>query len=422
MSVATSSPTESPVRALFRLPAYRDVFVGSLLWHTNRWGSLFAATLLLTQSGASPLRIQVIGALFFAPLLLGALAARAFAALATPRDVVLTMQLVVLPVQVLMVTAVALDAVHTWMTAAFMVIVGMGNTVNMTSQRLLIHETAGDGLAPAALTIEPVLSGIGSMTGSFGAGVLVDHLGRAASFAVLPLLGGVCVALTLRLPRVHEPLRGGPRTRVSDRRHGLVRTLAQQPGFALLLAVTVVMNLLVFGYTTLVPKVAESFSDSASLAGLLTAAVGLGQLVGGVVVAAVTVRRRGLLLVAGSASGIVGVLLFAAAPTAPLALLALFGAGLGQSGFSAMQSVMAVESPDPGVRSATLGSVSTAVGAMPMGMLLIGLVAQWQGARGGVVLTSTTGLLLLLAAAAVWRSSWRRTPAPSTPPPAGETT
>jgi hypothetical protein len=74
------------------LPGYRLLAIGSLLWHLNRWGSLFATTLLLTDDGALPLEIQLVGALFFAPFLLGALAAAVFRTIGNPRSIVLGMQ------------------------------------------------------------------------------------------------------------------------------------------------------------------------------------------------------------------------------------------------------------------------------------------------------------------------------------------
>jgi hypothetical protein len=77
---------------LASLPGYRLLAIGSLLWHLNRWGSLFATTLLLTDDGASPLEIQLVGALFFAPFLLGALAAAVFRTIGNPRSIVLGMQ------------------------------------------------------------------------------------------------------------------------------------------------------------------------------------------------------------------------------------------------------------------------------------------------------------------------------------------
>jgi len=399
VTVTAARRADRGLAALLRRPGYGTVAVGSLLWHTNRWGSLFAVTLLLTRQGASPLRIQVIGALFFAPLLLGAAATRSLAT-AAPRTVVLAAQLVLLPVQGAMCVLVALGRVETWTTAGFMLLVGLGNTVNMTSQRLLVHEAAGSRHAPAALKLEPVLSGIGWMVGSLGAGVLMDRHGSAAAFGILAVLDGVCVVLTVRTPvtphRRPAPTEGGRSLRT-------LAVIRRSPGLASMIGVTLVMNLLVFGYTSLVPKLSQDFTASAAVAGLLAAAAGLGQLAGGLVIASVPVGRRGVVLFAGSGIAIVGVVAVALAGSPAVAFGCLLVAGLGQSGFSAMQSVIAVDLPHDQGRSVALGAVSTAVGAMPLGMLLTGALSQWLGVRHGLLVAAGTGMVLLVAVAAATR-------------------
>jgi hypothetical protein len=96
---------------------------------------------------------------------------------------------------------VSADVVRLWTSALFMLVVGMGNAVNMTSQRLMIHDRVGASYGPTAMAVEPLLSGGASMIASFGAGVLVDFVGHAAMFGVLGALALGCVVLTLRVPR-----------------------------------------------------------------------------------------------------------------------------------------------------------------------------------------------------------------------------
>jgi hypothetical protein len=296
---------------------------------------------------------------------------------------------------------VSADVVRLWTSALFMLVVGMGNAVNMTSQRLMIHDRVGASYGPTAMAVEPLLSGGASMIASFGAGVLVDFVGHAAMFGVLGALALGCVVLTLRVPRSAALTgRAGTSGGQAIRPKRLVQTM---PAVAVLIAVTITTNLCVLGYQPLVPKLAERFSSSATLAGSLTAAAGFGQLLGGVVIAARVTRHRLVLLLAGSATTILGIAVFGLAANAAVAFAGLFVAGLGQSAFSAMQSVLAVEPPDPAVRLAVLGTVTTAVGAMPVGMVIIGGAAEWLGARGGALLVNLIGLGVLAMVAVLAR-------------------
>ncbi|MDT5194974.1 MAG: hypothetical protein QOH20_1728, partial [Mycobacterium sp.] len=59
------------LRSMLQVPGYRNLFMSSLIWHTTRWGGLFTTSYLLTQIADSPILNQVVGALFFVPMLLG---------------------------------------------------------------------------------------------------------------------------------------------------------------------------------------------------------------------------------------------------------------------------------------------------------------------------------------------------------------
>lgn len=392
------------ISQLLKVDGYPTIVAGSLLWHVSRWGSLFATVLLVTRAGVSPLHIQLVSALFFAPLLAGAPLSKLFDRLAPPRTVVLTMQIVTVVMQCLLFVAVLVDFTPPWATALFVAAMGLGNTVNMTSQRMLVHDHVGDELAHIALAVEPLLAGVGMMVGSAGAGVMLGWRGDPASFGSLILIGLACIVLTLRIPieTVEHDEDELPAFKT-----GMKELFAGHPTLPALLAVTIVMNLFVFGYLTLVPKMVEAFTVDPSLIGLLGAAAGMGQLVGGLVIAIWSVRRRSLLLFAGSTVAILGVLVFALSSSVAVSFIALFTAGVGQSGFSAMQSVMTVEVSDPAIRATALGTVTTAVGANPLGVVLIGAFSQGLGARGGVLLAALIGLALLGGVTLIWRSTLR---------------
>jgi MFS family permease len=131
------------LRSLLRVPGYRNLFLSSLIWHTTRWGALFTTSYLLTQIADAPLLNQVVGALFFVPMLLGGFFAGAISDRFERKRLILVVQLVLIPVEFLMFAAVQSGRVEVWMTFPFMFFVGIGGLVNMTAQRPLIYETVG---------------------------------------------------------------------------------------------------------------------------------------------------------------------------------------------------------------------------------------------------------------------------------------
>jgi predicted MFS family arabinose efflux permease len=161
--------------------------------------------------------------------------------------------------------------------------------------------------------------------------------------------------------------------------------------------VTVVVNLFHFSFLPLIPVVAKGFGASALMTGVLGSAQGCGQLVGCLMLAARPVERHGRVFVGGSVVALVGMLLFGLAPVVVAAGLALLLAGFGSSGFAAMQSLIAIESVTETERGAALGLVSTAIGALPIGMLLLGGVSQVLGPRPTLVASAVAGLGSLAA-------------------------
>lgn len=82
----------------------------------------------------------------------------------------------------------------------------------------------------------------------------------------------------------------------------------------------------------------------------------------------------------------------------PGAVLALMMAGMGIAGFATMQSTLVMVAAGPEMRGRALGMMSMAIGALPFGLIGVGLIAQEIGASGAVMISAGTGL----AGIALW--------------------
>jgi predicted MFS family arabinose efflux permease len=389
--------TEGTMIALARVPGYPCLCASSLLWHITRWGGLFMITYLITNMAHSPILVQLAGALLYIPMLVGGLVVGAISDRFERRRMVLTVQAVLVPVEFAMYFLVQSGQVRVWMCMPYMLALGVGGLVNMTAQRPLIYEIAGLRLAPAAMAIEATAQSGSSMIGTLVGGLLISHLGMAAGFAGMAVL--LCVSLVL-LWRVPTPVRQAASQDAASHamRAQLAACAALVRGSQRLrgtLAVTIVMNLLCFGYLPLLPLVADRFSVGAALAGVLAAATGAGQILGGLTLSTLRLARHGLVFAVGSGVALAGLIGFALAPTFDLAVVALFLSGLGQGCFTAMQGLLAIESAGESQRGAALGVLSTCIGALPIGMVLMGLEAAAVGIRPALICSALAGLTLL---------------------------
>jgi hypothetical protein len=93
---------------------------------------------------------------------------------------------------------------------------------------------------------------------------------------------------------------------------------------------------------------------------------------------------------------------FAAALWYPVAFLALVIAGVGSAGFGTMQSVLVMSTTGPAMRGRAMGLLSMAIGILPFGMIMLGLVAQEVGAPVAVIASVAVGLSAML----LWNARW----------------
>lgn len=397
LAVPVAADRGGRLRALFSVPGYPYLCASSFMWHTTRWGGLFTTSYLLTRLANSPMTNQIAGALIFAPMLFGGFLAGAISDRIERRKLILAVQTTLIPVEFLMFGLVQSRTVEVWMTFPFMFVLGIGGLVNMTAQRPLIYETVGPALAGPAMTIESTAQAGSAMVGTLVGGALIDRIGMGAGFAGMGIL--LCVSLVLlRLvpaPRYAAARGTGSPVTVRDQIAAGRALVRRSRRLVAMLLVTVVMNLCMFGYTPLVPVVAQPYAHTAALVGLLAAAPGIGQIVCGLVLTVRQPSRHGLVFVCGSAVGLTGLLAFSASSAYGVAFSALLVSGVGQSGFGSMQSLLAIESAGDSERGVALGVLSTAIGALPVGMVTIGLLAELLGTRAALTTSSVAGLVAL---------------------------
>ena len=69
--------------------------------------------------------------------------------------------------------------------------------------------------------------------------------------------------------------------------------------------------------------------------------------------------------------------------------------GIGTSGFGTMQSTIVLLVAKADLRGRALGVVTIAIGAGPIGSLIIGAVAEWIGASNALMINSLIGFILV---------------------------
>jgi len=384
----------------FVVRGYRALWFTGWVWHVARWMAVFASSYHVNELTGDPLRVQLVGAAFTAPMFLGGLTVGTLADRLDGRRLVAVALVALAPLSLVMSLMVSGDIIPVAATYVFVFLIGIGNVLDMTTRRSLAFELVGASLVTNAAAMETFALHAGSMVGSASGGALIEllgvegvYVGISATYLValmslarsFQLAGGQMLGERGQAPAMREDLRAS------------VAMLRGHPTLRRFLVFTVLMNFFYYAFVPLVPVFAERLDVGPFLTGLLAAAIGAGTMCGALLVARVQPARRGALHIAGVLGAMGFLILFSQMRWYPAALAALFVAGFCGSGFGTTQSALVVSMVPSEVRGRALGALSMAIGALPFGNFTLGVIARQTDPRWAVTACVGVGICIVLA-------------------------
>ena len=216
-------------------------------------------------------------------------------------------------------------------------------------------------------------------------------------------VAAIAILLTVPSPpRLHQITRAWR----DELRAGIAMLPRHRP-LVSILGVTVVVNLFYFTFIALVPEMAEDLGVSAFATGALSGASTIGATISAAAIASLPHPARGRIYVLGSLLALVALPVFALAGSYSLALVALIVSGLGLGGFATMQMTLITTVVPRDERGRALGLMSTAIGVLPVGTILLGLVAEPIGIGPAIAGSAGLGALLLVLWLLRWPEAFR---------------
>ena len=361
----------------------------------------FLAWLILEKTG-SPFYVALVGFFGMFPLLAFGAFGGVLADRMNRHTLLLGTQILNLAAGAFMTFLLVADMFVFWHSYVVVFASGLGWAFDMPSRRAAVHDLIGRANVTNGMALDSVGMHASRMAGPALAGGLIALIGVKGGFFVIIAFYLISIAFmaALKLP----PRVGSVASR------SIVRNLAEGFGYVrtnrVILAtvvITVLMNLLLFPYMQMVPVIAkEILNVGPGLMGVLMGADGLGAIIGSMSIASAgRLRHHGRVYLGGSIVGLVMVLLFAGSQVFALSMLILFLLGLGTAGFGTMQSTIVVIASSEDMRGRALGVISLAIGAGPIGALLIGAVAETTSPPIAIAIFATLGLLTVGAVGAL---------------------
>lgn len=392
---ARSAATRPSMFGALRVRHYPALLGAGWLWNMCRWASGFLGAYVANRLTGSARLVQLTGVAMWAPLLVGGVVGGVVSDRFDRRRTVIGQYCALIPLATLMGVAALADALALWMVYPFLVAVGVGWVIDMTSRRAIIFDLVGAERLDNAMALESLSSASGLAIGSLVGGTAIQAVGIGAAYLCMAGLAVLSLLLFLRVP----PVRRGTARRadppIAALRAGF-RLLRTETALVSVLGVTAAVNFFYFSFTPLVQLIGTDLEAGPFLTGLLAAMVGVGMMAGSGFVARWRPQRRGPVYVGGAAAAMVLLVPFALSPRYAVALVFLGLSATGMGLFGSTQSTLVMTSVDAELRGRALGLLSTAIGGLPIGMILLGELAEAVGARAAILSSVLAGTVTLV--------------------------
>lgn len=377
-------------------PNYRRFLPGQAMSLAGTWMQTVAQSWLVLELTGSGTALGIVVALERLPVLLVAPYGGVIADRVDKRRLLIGLQAAMALLALTLGLLTVFGVVRLWHVAVLALLLGVANAFEHPARHAFVLEMVEPEHLRNAVSLNSVIASGARVVGPAVAGMLIAAAGTGVCFLVnAATFAAVIQALrsmdvdTLRrvLPAARSP---------RQLREGL-RYVRRTPRLAVPLIMMAVIGMLTYEFQVVLPVVArEVFSGDASTYGWMTAAMGGGAVVGGLMVAGR--GRTGLRPLTAHAGLFAGTILVAAAtPDLVWMLVALTFVGAASIAFLAVANATLQLAADQVMRGRVMALFTVAfLGTTPVGGPIAGWVTEHAGGRWGMVLQGSACLLAAL--------------------------
>jgi MFS family permease len=292
-----------------------------------------------------------------------------------------------------------------WELYTMAVALGLVNMIDNPTRQTFIVEMVGRDQLTNAVTLNSVMVNVARAIGPAVAGVLIASVGSGWCF-LFNSISFLFVLTSLKMMHTEE-LTPAPRVqRMRGQLREGFRYVGATPVLRQALIMMALIGCLTYEFQTTLPLMAgNTFHGDSKTYGFLTASMGVGAVVGGLVAAGRQGRNPMRLIVTAALFG-VAVLGAALAPDLIAEEIVLLLVGAGSVTFLALGNATLQLEADPSMRGRVMSLWSVAfLGSTPVGGPLVGFIGGSLGARYGL---GVGALAALIAALYGWIALRRR--------------
>jgi MFS family permease len=405
------------------VPNYRRYFLGQAISLTGTWMQMAAQAWLVLTLSHSSTTLGLIIALQTAPILLLGPYGGVIADRADKRKLMIALQSA-MALQALLLGLLTVTGVVTiWEIGALAALLGLNTAFENPARQSFMLEMVGERSLRNAVSLNSVLVNVARSVGPAVAGLLIATVGEGVCF-LINAASFIAVIASLLMLNSTELAPSLPALRAPGQLREGLRYVRRTPELAVPLLMMALVGTLAYEFQVSLPVMARSgLHVDATGYGFMTASMGVGAVIGGLIVAAVGRTGIRTLAVASAAFGVL-MLLAALAPSLPVELITLALVGWASISFMATGNSTLQLAAEPTMRGRVMSLWFVAFqGSTPIGGPLVGWMIAAAGARAGLGLGAVTcmlaALLGLLAAHRLTKSRSRMINADQVPLSAG---
>ena len=392
--------------SIFNLPTFRALgnqsyarlWVSSLFLYVSRTVEIIVLSWLTLEITDSPSQVAWVGVSRMTPMFLMGLLAGSLADRLPKLKVLIGIQILNIVVSCFVIGLLIYGNIAIWQVYLAIFLTGMGWTLDFAARRSYYSE-----LFPPGGLVNAVSLDTASMTGSFMLGPalggwLISIVGFSGAYIVmlgLYIVGLIAIcSIKTNDPKTETSL--SPVQSILSQVVGAARMARYNQTVWAVFLVTFALNFFGFPYMQMVPVIARDvLGVDEILFGLLMSSAGLGALTGSLIIASRQIIQQGTLYSLGACLMLLALILFAVSEVYIVSLLLLFVVGLGTSGFGTMQIAITLRVVSPEMRGRAMGAIALGIGASPIGLTVVGQLAEAIGAQAALSISASVGLVII---------------------------
>jgi len=379
---------------------FRLYFIGQTVSVSGTWMQRIAQSWLVLELTNSGTAIGLVTAVQFLPMLflapLGGVVADRF----DKRRLIIVTQVLAALLAAILGALVVLHLVQLWMVYILAGALGLVSSVDTPARQIFVLEMVGREKLTSAVSLNSVLVNLARVLGPAGAGALIVTVGLGPCFLVNAATYLV-VIVALLMMQVTELAAVPPQSRRAGQLREGLRYVRATPAVLTPLLMMAVVGTFAYEFQVILPLVAKfTFNGDASTFATMTAFMGGGAVVGGLITASRKTRSAVALSRTAALFGAME-LLAALAPHLALEYAILVLVGAASIAFLALGNATLQLASSPEMRGRVMGLWAVAfLGSTPIGGPIIGWIGEHIGPRYGLLVGA---IATLLAAAFAYR-------------------